>query len=153
MLYNVVFSFCLTTRWISYMCIYPLSPESPSHPTPLGHHRAASWAPCAVQKLPTSYTFTHSSVYMSVLLSQFIPPSPSVPYMCASTCPFKFFFFCAHVYTTYWHICIRWVYPCVEDTIGVALEYLFTKILEYNPKERQCQRMLKLPHNCTHLTC
>ena len=22
-----------------------------------------------------------------------------------------------------------------------------------NPKERQCQRMLKVPHNCTHLTC
>ena len=22
-----------------------------------------------------------------------------------------------------------------------------------NPKERQCQKMLKLPHNCTHLTC
>ena len=22
-----------------------------------------------------------------------------------------------------------------------------------NPKERRCQRMLKLPHNCTHLTC
>ena len=22
-----------------------------------------------------------------------------------------------------------------------------------NPKETQCQRMLKLPHNCTHLTC
>ena len=21
-----------------------------------------------------------------------------------------------------------------------------------NPKERQCQRMLKLPHNCAHLT-
>ena len=21
-----------------------------------------------------------------------------------------------------------------------------------NPKERQCKRMLKLPHNCTHLT-
>ena len=21
-----------------------------------------------------------------------------------------------------------------------------------NPKERKCQRMLKLPHNCTHLT-
>ena len=21
-----------------------------------------------------------------------------------------------------------------------------------NPKERQCQRMLKLPHSCTHLT-
>ena len=22
-----------------------------------------------------------------------------------------------------------------------------------NPKEMQCQKMLKLPHNCTHLTC
>ena len=22
-----------------------------------------------------------------------------------------------------------------------------------DPKERQCQRMLKLLHNCTHLTC
>ena len=22
-----------------------------------------------------------------------------------------------------------------------------------NPKERQCQGMIKLPHNCTHLTC
>ena len=24
--------------------------------------------------------------------------------------------------------------------------------LHSNPKERQCQRMFKLPHNCTHLT-
>ena len=23
----------------------------------------------------------------------------------------------------------------------------------FNPKERECQRMLKPPHNCTHLTC
>ena len=23
----------------------------------------------------------------------------------------------------------------------------------FNLKERQCQRMFKLPHNCTHLTC
>ena len=22
-----------------------------------------------------------------------------------------------------------------------------------NPKERQCQKIFKLPHNCTHLTC
>ena len=22
----------------------------------------------------------------------------------------------------------------------------------YNPKERHCKRMFKLPHNCTHLT-
>ena len=25
--------------------------------------------------------------------------------------------------------------------------------VDYDGKERQCQRMLKLPHNCTHLTC
>ena len=25
--------------------------------------------------------------------------------------------------------------------------------LHSSPKERQCQRMPKLPHNCTHLTC
>ena len=25
--------------------------------------------------------------------------------------------------------------------------------LHSNPKEWQCQRMFKLPHNCTHLTC
>ena len=25
-------------------------------------------------------------------------------------------------------------------------------VFHSNPKERQCQRMLKLPHNCTHLT-
>ena len=23
----------------------------------------------------------------------------------------------------------------------------------FNPKEGQCQRMFKLPHNCTHFTC
>ena len=27
------------------------------------------------------------------------------------------------------------------------------RYFHFNPKERQCQRMLKLPHNCTHLTC
>ena len=27
------------------------------------------------------------------------------------------------------------------------------KSFHANPKERQCQRMFKLPHNCTHLTC
>ena len=25
--------------------------------------------------------------------------------------------------------------------------------LHSNPKERHCQRMFKLPHNCSHLTC
>ena len=25
--------------------------------------------------------------------------------------------------------------------------------VHFNPKERQCPRMLKLPHNCIYLTC
>ena len=36
-----------------------------------------------------------------------------------------------------------------NSAVATALE----KVSFYsNPKERQCQRMLKLPHNCTHLT-
>ena len=45
-------------------------PPTP-HPTPLGHHRAPSQAPCAVQQLPLANSFTHGGVYMSMLLSQF----------------------------------------------------------------------------------
>ena len=28
-----------------------------SHPTSQGHHRASSWAPCAIQQIPTSYSY------------------------------------------------------------------------------------------------
>ena len=35
--------------------------------------------------------------------------------------------------------------------LGVATG-LETVSFHSNPKERQCQRMLKLPHSCTHLT-
>ena len=46
--------------------------------------------------------------------------------------------------------------------MAIDIEHLFMYLLatalekvsfHSNPKERQCQRMLKLPHNCTHLTC
>ena len=37
-----------------------------------------------------------------------------------------------------------------NSVVATALEkYSFHS----NPKERQCQRVLKLPHNCPHLTC
>ena len=38
-------------------------PLSHPYPTLSVDHRALSWAPCALQQLPTSY-FTHGSVYM-----------------------------------------------------------------------------------------
>ena len=53
--------------------------------------------------------------------------------------------------------CIKWIYiivcelyPNLENSaVAKGLEKVS---LHSNPKERQCQRMLKLPHNCTHLT-
>ena len=39
----------------------------------------------------------------------------------------------------------------LEDTaVATRLEKIS---FHFNPKERQCQRILKLPYNCTHLTC
>jgi len=61
---------------IDYNYIYiPLPLEPLSHPTPLSHHRAPGWAPCIIKQLPSSY-LTRGSVYMSMSLSQFDPPSP-----------------------------------------------------------------------------
>ena len=57
--------FCSTTTWISHTYIpsllgLPLSP--PCHPTPLGDHRASSWAPCA-GNFPLAICFTHGNIY------------------------------------------------------------------------------------------
>ena len=38
---------------------------------------------------------------------------------------------------------------CQQSAVAPGLEKVS---FHSNPKERQCQRMLKLPHNCTHLT-
>ena len=37
-----------------------------------------------------------------------------------------------------------------NSTVATGLEKVSFHSI---PKDRQCQRMLKLPHNCTHLTC
>ena len=37
-----------------------------------------------------------------------------------------------------------------ETAVATGLEKVS---FHSNPKERQCKRMLKLLHNCTHLTC
>ena len=55
----------------SFWSLLPLPP----HPNPLCHHGEPGWDPCVTQKLPTIY-FTRDSVYMSILLSQFVPLSP-----------------------------------------------------------------------------
>ena len=45
--------------------------------TPRGHHGAPSWAPGPHNRFPLALSFTSGSIYMSVLFSQFVPPSPS----------------------------------------------------------------------------
>ena len=47
-------------------------------------------------------------------------------------------------------------FDCVDHKKNVENSAVTTGLekvsFHSNPKERQCQRMLKLPHNCTHLT-
>ena len=39
--------------------------------------QSARLAPCVIAQISLVTYFTHDSIYMSVLLSQFVPPSPS----------------------------------------------------------------------------
>ena len=79
MLYTVVFVFALKQRE-SVITTYISSVSQAScprpHPTHLGHHRAPGRAPC-LQQLPTSGLFyTQGSIFMLMLLSQFVPLLP-----------------------------------------------------------------------------
>ena len=87
--------FCCMSKWIRYKYEYipsllSLSPAPVRHPTPLGHHRAG--LPVLCSSFPPAVCFTHDGVYTSVLLSQFVPPSPSPALstspFCASASPF-----------------------------------------------------------------
>ena len=73
--------------------VYPFFLKPPSHtsshPITLGHHRAPGSVPCAIQQLPTN-CFTHGSIYVSVLLSPFVLPSPS-PTLSTSLFPMSAF--------------------------------------------------------------
>ena len=79
-------SFCCKTKWISYKYTYiPISlpswaslPSSLSHPSKvITKHRAD--LPVLFSSFPLAIYFTFGSVYISVLLSHFVPASPSCP--------------------------------------------------------------------------
>ena len=55
----------------------PLLQSHPSVAAKSDHRKVPGWAPCVIYQLPTNY-FAHDSVYISMLLSQFVPPSPRV---------------------------------------------------------------------------
>ena len=80
MLYNAV-SLCCTRKWTSYMhtnipSLVGLPP--PSHPTHLGHHRAPSWVPSAIQIPMFPFHTTVSSSTMHLVTSDFSTPFRSV---------------------------------------------------------------------------
>ena len=80
--------FTPSATWESAICIcislpswtsVPLRP--PSHPIYLGNHRAQTELPVSYIRVLLAVCFTHGSVYMSILISQFHPPSPP-PALC-----------------------------------------------------------------------
>ena len=63
---SIIAFWCCVSFWlyhkVSQLYVYFIPsllnfPPTTPHPAPLGHHRALSWAPCAIQDLPTSYLF------------------------------------------------------------------------------------------------
>ena len=116
-------SFCCRRKWI--ICVYAYIPffiellPTP-YPTPLDRHRAPSWAPCAIQQLPTGW-FMQGSAHLSIPVSQFIPPlstqtrvHTSVPSVCASILTLQIgspvsFFWTTHILT--YDICCFFLKP------------------------------------------
>ena len=55
-----------------------------------------------------------------------------------------------HCSSILWALNLTSLWPLLANsTVATGLEKVS---FHSNPKERQCQKMLKLPHNCTHLT-
>ena len=85
MFYNVVLiSAGQQCESVIILCIYILSLLSPpfsSHPIPLCHSECEAGLPVLYSSFPLAIYFTHDSVYMLMLLSQFDLPSssPTVP--------------------------------------------------------------------------
>ena len=80
----------LLNRKVSQLYIYPLYSGFPSH---LVHHRALRRASCATQfSLVIYFTHTVNRAHMSILISQFIPPSwlPWYPHVCSLCLYFSF---------------------------------------------------------------
>ena len=78
-------NFCCTMKWISYLYTSIPPSSNSAHSTRLHHHKAP---PVLYNRFPLVIYFPHGSVYLSILLSRFVPPYPSPT---VSTCPFSTF--------------------------------------------------------------
>ena len=94
-----------------YIYLLPLGPPSHSIPQPncLGHHRAASWAPWAIQQLPTRcLAYTQKCIYVSAVLSVHRLLSCLCPWVCSlhrhlCSCPRNKFVCTIFLDSTYMH--------------------------------------------------
>ena len=90
--------------------LFLLSLPPPPHPTPVGHYRAPSWAPYAIQLPPTSYLFyTWWCISVNTTLPIHLTPSPS------------------HLIST----CLG-LYPALQTASSVSLD-LFSCELFFSP--------------------
>ena len=150
--FTIVYWFCHTSIWIRnrYTCVP--HPEPPSHlcpcTIPLGHPSAP--APSILYPaLNLDWQFVS---YMILYTFQCHSPKSSHPLPLPQSpkdgsihlCLFKDLF--SHISGV-----LKWN---SQTTNGINPATGLEKVsLHSNPKERKCQRMLKLPHKCTHLTC
>ena len=85
-----------------------------------------------------SATFSHFCFFHSVFLHPHTRPTSTLPQIVDST----------FLYQDCESAALNMPANLENSAVATGLE----KVSFLNPKERQCQRMLKLLHNCTHLT-
>ena len=167
--FTILYWFCHTLTWIHHRCTCVPKHEPPSHLPPhnisLGHHRAP--APSMLYR--ASDIDWRFDSYMIVYMLQChspksshplpLPLSPKVHY--THLCLFPCLANRAVIAIFSWAIsnAKRWCCESAALNMPTNLENsavatgLEKVSFHSSPKERPCHRMLKLPHNCTHLTC
>ena len=97
--------------YINSLPFWASLPAAPHPPTSLGHHRAKF--PMLYSSFPPAIYFTHADAYISILLSQFVPPS---------------FPHCAH--KSFLNICVS--IPALQIGLSVPFSRLHTYALIYD---------------------
>ena len=97
--------------YINSLPFWASLPAAPHPPTSLGHHRAK--LPTLYSSFPPAIYFTHAGAYISILLSQFVPPS---------------FPHCAH--KSLLNICVS--IPALQTGLSVPFSRLHTYALIYD---------------------
>ena len=124
--------------------LWPFLPEFlshlPPHRIPPSRHRAPALCPVSYIKLSLAIYFTYGNMYVSILFSQIVPPSPPTepknmffmfvsPLLpCTEDCPYHLYRF--HIYVLIYNICLsvsdlpHSVYNRLYSIIGSRITHL-----------------------------